>query len=568
MLQPHDQVGPYILVKYLGSGAFGEVWLAEKRTAVTTIQVALKLPKKSDVKLETVRQEAAIWEQAKGHPNVLPLIDADIYQVGGREYVGIASEYADGGSLRDWLDENGGKAPSMQAAIEMCAGILSGLAHLHSRNIVHRDLKPENIMLQGGTPRLTDFGLARVLKDGVSSYSAVSGTPLYMAPEAFDGKRSAKSDIWSAGVILYQMLTGRLPFASQDMMALMKAILMDAPAPLPVELPENLRSLVTQALQKETDQRLASASYMRGELLKTKFTGHTFIAETDTVIDLPAPSGMPTLATIRSKMLTAHSAWELREALLEVEQFLGRNPHHPEGQMLRENINRALTREAAMAQPQAVPAAYQTQAPMSPPPMAKSMGFGKLLAGGGLVAALLIGVISISLISSNRAVPDGPLISTNANTAANTNRPVLTNANHRSEGNVPFNSNLPANIANTRAVNANTPRINANANTNANLPASGTVLVSVPKEIQNRVVILPRPDYPAIAIKWLGSGAVKVRVTIDAQGTVTRREIISGPPLLQSAALDAARQAGFSSGPETVSVITYEFSAPLERKKE
>ena len=479
--------------------------------------------------------------------------------------MGIASEYADGGSLRDWLDENGGKAPSIQAAIEMCAGILSGLAHLHSRNIVHRDLKPENIMLQGNTPRLTDFGLARVLKDGVSSYSAVSGTPLYMAPEAFDGKRSAKSDIWSAGIILYQMLTGRLPFAAQDMMVLMKAILIDAPAPLPVELPENLRALVTQALQKETDQRLASASYMRGELLKTKFTGHTFSAETDTVIDLQPPPALPTLAAIRGKMLTAHSAWELREALLEVEQFLGRNPHHPEGQMLRENINRALTREVALAQTK--PAApYATQAPLSPPPMAKSAGLWKHMAGGGLVAALLIGVISISLISYNRAVPEGPTLSANANTAANTNRPIPVNANRRPEGNVPLNTNQSANAANTSVANANTRMANANAN--ANLPLTDTVLVSVPDEILGRVVILPRPDYPALARKLFARGTVKVRVEIDAQGAVSRTEIISGPPLLQGAALDAARQAGFSPGPETVSVITYEFFTPLGQKKE
>ena len=533
MLQPHDQVGPYALVKYLGSGAFGEVWLAEKRTAVTTIQVALKLPKKSDVNLETVRQEAAIWEQAKGHPNVLPLIDADIYQVGGREYVGIASEYADGGSLREWLEQNGGKAPTMQAAVEMCAGILSGLAHLHARNIVHRDLKPENIMLQGDTPRLNDFGLARVLKDGVSSYSAVSGTPLYMAPEAFDGKRSAKSDIWSAGVILYQMLTGRLPFAAPDMMVLMKAILLDAPAPLPAELPENLRATILQALQKESEQRLASASDMRAALLKTNFVNNFANTETETIIDATLPRPV-SLADIRRKMLTARSAWELREAKFEVEEFLKAQPFHPEAQMLRENITQAMAREVALTAPQAT-AAYSTQPSMvaPPPPMKSAGGWGKMLVGGGIVAALLVGVISLSLFSAlNRSAP-------------------MTNAN------APLLSGTPVGNANVAS--------NTNANTSSLVEP--TVIASVEGKIANRVVTLILPEYPSFAIKNGISGIVKVRVEIDVAGVAQKAETISSNFFLKKVCEDAARESTFGVSPTSeTGVISYEFVLPNTKK--
>jgi TonB family protein len=548
MLQPNDQVGPYKLLQYLGSGAFGEVWLAEKETAVTKIRVALKLPRKTDVDLDTVKQEAAIWEQAKGHPNVLPLIDADIYRVGEQEYVGIASEYADGGSLKDWLEKHGGKAPTTRAAVEMCAGILSGLAHLHARHIVHRDLKPENIMLQGETPRLTDFGLARVLKAGVSSHSQVSGTPLYMAPEAFDGKRSARSDVWSVGVIFYQMLTGRLPFAGPDMMVLMKAILMDTPAPLPPEVPQNLRLAVDQALQKEAPNRLASASAMRAALLET--ADEKSFADTleITVTDEPPP---PTLASIRAKMLTAHSAWELREALHEVGQFLARNPHHPEAQMLRENINRALTREVALAAPPTqMSAPYAAQAP-PPPVMAKAGGgWWKIMAGGGLVAALFVGVIGVSLIAFNSTSSVS-----NNNSPANTNRPVTANTS----------SNLPVNVASNSASNLPLPRAtvaNGNtsaANSNTGLPAGITVHVTVSDELLGRVINLPRPGYPNLAEKARVFGKFEVSVVIDSQGRVVQANAVTGSPLLESVALDAARRAQFSPGPETVGVITYGF---------
>src|SRR5882672_4007660 len=165
MPEPTRKLGPYTLVSKIGLGGFGVVWLAEKRTAIATTKFALKLPRGEDIDLDAFKQEAAIWIQASGHPNVLPLIDADIYD----DQVVIVSEYVPDGSLAGWLKHNGGKAPSPEAAVEIMDGVLAGLAHLHERRIIHRDLKPENILLQRETPTLADFGIARVLKSG--SYS-------------------------------------------------------------------------------------------------------------------------------------------------------------------------------------------------------------------------------------------------------------------------------------------------------------------------------------------------------------------------------------------------------------
>lgn len=261
MVQPQSKIGSYTLISQIGSGGFGVVWLAEKRTTITTTRFALKLARHEDVDIEVFKQEAAIWAQVSGHPNVLPIIEADIYD----GQIVIVSEYAPGGSLQEWLQKNGGRAPSIEAAVEMTKEILDGLEHLHEQKIIHRDLKPDNILLQRETPRLADFGIARVIK--TDSYSkAITGTFAYMPPEAFDGKRNEQTDVWSVGVILYQMLAGHLPFAQQEIVSLVGAILSRDPQPLPDAVPETLRRVVSRALQRNPAERYQSAAEMRRDL--------------------------------------------------------------------------------------------------------------------------------------------------------------------------------------------------------------------------------------------------------------------------------------------------------------
>jgi WD40 repeat protein/predicted Ser/Thr protein kinase len=261
MAHPHDKIGSYTLINKIGSGGFGVVWLAEKRTSIATTRFALKLARNEDVDIEVFKQEAAIWAQVSGHPNVLPIIEADIYD----GQIVIVSEYAPGGSLMNWLQKHGGRAPSIGAAVEMAAEILDGLEHLHEQRIIHRDLKPDNILLQRETPRLADFGIARVIK--TDSYSkAVTGTFAYMAPEAFNGKRNEQTDVWSVGIILYQMLTGRLPYDQTDIVSLVGAIVGHAPPPLGDFVPESLRRIVMRALERDPTERYRSAAEMRMDL--------------------------------------------------------------------------------------------------------------------------------------------------------------------------------------------------------------------------------------------------------------------------------------------------------------
>jgi eukaryotic-like serine/threonine-protein kinase len=260
MLRANDQIGPYTLIKQLGKGAFGVVWLADRRTAIATTKVAIKIAMDEEPDLNAIRQEANVWAEIGGHPNVLPMIEADIFD----GQIIVVSEYAPDGSLDGWMKENGGKAPSIESAAAMALGILSGLEHLHSKKVLHRDLKPANILLQGETPRLADFGLSRILKTGSQSTNA-SGTPAYMSPEAFDGKKIVQSDIWAAGVIFYQLLTGQHPFPAKDYSELIGGIFQKDPAPLPEDL-KQFETIISKALEKNPENRYSSAAEMKAAL--------------------------------------------------------------------------------------------------------------------------------------------------------------------------------------------------------------------------------------------------------------------------------------------------------------
>jgi len=309
MFSQSTRIGPYFLIRKLGQGGFGEVWLSERRAKFVTTRVAIKLPHDEQVDQEAIKSEATLWAKASGHPNILPIIDADEYD----GQIAIVSEFAPDGSLHEWLKKNGTMPVNM--AVEMTIKILDGLEYLHSRDIIHRDLKPGNILLQGDTPRLADFGISRALRATASSQTSnVSGTFAYMCPEGFDGKRSEQTDIWSVGVNLYQFLTGRLPFPQKEPSVLIAAIMLRDFDALPPEIPKELQRIIGRALAKRTEDRYVGAAEMR-DALQAFLRETNFPASPDSVVPRLAITSHDENASVISEKANAKETMKIWRAV-------------------------------------------------------------------------------------------------------------------------------------------------------------------------------------------------------------------------------------------------------------
>ncbi len=264
MLKRGDKIGDYQLLEKVGSGGFGDVWKAEKRTSLDINHFALKFfrPKDDGIDFEKVGKELKVWKQLKGLPHVISVIELD----GFEDYVYVVSDFADGGSLANRLKNNKG-LPEAEA-VKITLQILTGLENLHDKGFIHRDLKPDNILIMNGKYYLADFGISREVKSH-SKATGTAGTMEYMPPEAFEKNPSVtpQTDIWAVGVILRQLLTGNLPYPQEDQPSLIAAILMSEPEPMPDTVPEGLREIIKKSLQKERAKRFQSASEM-SEALK------------------------------------------------------------------------------------------------------------------------------------------------------------------------------------------------------------------------------------------------------------------------------------------------------------
>lgn len=263
MLSRGDRIGSYVLLNKVGSGGFGDVWKAEKRTALDVNYFALKFfrPKDDQINFENIRKELAVWKQLRGLGNIISVIELDRFE----DYVYVVSDFAEGGSLENWFKQNK-KAESEAQAVEIVTQILQGLENLHEKGFVHRDLKPDNLLIMNGKLCLADFGISREVKTH-SRATGTAGTIEYMPPEAFEKNPpvSPQIDLWAVGVILQKLFTGELPFP-HEMPALMFAILQAEPEPMPETVSLGLREIVKKALQKKRENRFQSAKEMRTAL--------------------------------------------------------------------------------------------------------------------------------------------------------------------------------------------------------------------------------------------------------------------------------------------------------------
>src|SRR5438105_4907143 len=256
-----------------------DVFLAEDLELGRRVALKLLGPNADPVRFEREARAAA----ALTHPNLNQLFDYG--KVDGRPYMVL--EYLPGGTLEDRLRE--GRPLPDEETRTIAAGLAAGLAHAHARGLVHRDLKPSNVLLDAdGRPKIADFGIARMGDAGtLTEAGTVMGTAAYISPEQAAGEPATPaSDVYSLGVILFRMLTGRLPFTAQEPLELV-TMHRDAPPP-PVasyrpDAPPRLAQLADASLAKDPGARPPD-----GGALAAALGGATEAAEAATAV-LPRP---------------------------------------------------------------------------------------------------------------------------------------------------------------------------------------------------------------------------------------------------------------------------------------
>jgi len=267
------QLGRYELLSELGQGAMGVVYRArdpvlERVVAIKTIN--LTLPKD-----ELPEYEGRFYQEARAagglnHPNIVT-----IYDIGKSDKVAyMAMELLEGEELRSILAHR--EPLPVLLALDIGIQVAEGLAYAHERQVVHRDIKPANIMIvRDGLVKITDFGIARMRTNEVKTMTGmILGSPKYMAPEQVAGKRvDHRADIFSLGVVLYEMLTGEAPFVADSVHGILYQVLNHTPAAPSSKNPQSpplLDLILAKALAKNLDQRYDSAKDLAQDLRQCK----------------------------------------------------------------------------------------------------------------------------------------------------------------------------------------------------------------------------------------------------------------------------------------------------------
>jgi serine/threonine-protein kinase len=268
-------IGRYLVKRELGRGAMGAIYKAhdpdiDRPVAIKLVRADLLESADRDHFLARFRREAQAAARC-AHPNIVAIYDFALHE--GNPY--LAMEYVDGVTLGQARPFDGKFA--VEDALFLVLQVLDALQAAHASGIVHRDIKPANIMLVGGTRvKVADFGIARMDTSTLTQTEAVIGTPSYMSPEQCNGQIvDARSDLFSVGIVLFEMLAGKRPFTGSNSTAVLTRLLRD-PAPdlreFVPSMPAEVCAVVARSLAKHPADRYASASEMANALRSASAT--------------------------------------------------------------------------------------------------------------------------------------------------------------------------------------------------------------------------------------------------------------------------------------------------------
>jgi serine/threonine-protein kinase len=397
-------LGRYEIVGELGQGAMGVVYkatdpLIDRIVAIKTITLSLAQEERDEY-------EARFYQEAKAagrlsHPNIVTIYD--VGRSGDIAY--IAMEFLQGRELRDILNDD--KLLPVDQAIDIVAQVAMGLAYAHEHGIIHRDIKPSNIMVgRDGHVKITDFGIARMASSAVRTQTGmVLGSPKYMSPEQVMGKLAdQRSDIFSLGVMLYEMLTGQAPFTGENVNAIMYQTLNTIPQPpsaLNGAVPDMLNFIVAKALAKDLEHRYQNARDLANDLRAcrdamprgaaaapvAKPASAALADATQAVVDEGEESDLAATMRLSPSFDSAGATMRLAALTASQEDVEELSKTFKMARPSIEEINRAAT------QPQVFAKASPARAPR---PLVEP----RPARGGGLLLMALIALILIGLISA------------------------------------------------------------------------------------------------------------------------------------------------------------------------
>jgi hypothetical protein len=274
--------GRWRLEAKLGRGGMGEVWRARHVTLGRDVAIKVMHPAfaTSASQVQRMMREARAASAVR-HPNIVRVEDVGLTD---QRVPYIVQEYLDGEDLAAFARRSGNRLDP-EVLIPLVAKVLEALAALHAQGVVHRDIKPENVFLvregDGLSPRLLDFGIAALTNPEelrLTASASMLGTPAYMSPEQFRSTRNvdARTDLWSTGVMLYELLSGALPFPAETFAAMVIAVTSTDPIPLGDKvpsLPSALAGVVMRCLRRDPAERFGDALALRDALLGARTAG-------------------------------------------------------------------------------------------------------------------------------------------------------------------------------------------------------------------------------------------------------------------------------------------------------